>query len=94
VQRDGNGEAWSGKLIPWKGIVERAGIVHVQPERATLYPIAEDQTKPLWDIFRCAAHMKMWLSYVDDFAGKKPRVKVYGDPVPGPDASAVTEVAN
>ena len=81
VQKKQTGdEKWVGKLIPWgPHVAERLGIVHVKPDGAKLYPIREDYTDKLWNVFRAAAFMKNWQSDVDDYGGKTPRENVYED---------------
>ncbi len=76
----GNGEKWGGKIIPWgPECAQRLGIVHVEPDRATLYPIVG--TDRLWTVFRAAAHVKTWQLDTDSFAGKTPRERVFDDPI-------------
>ncbi len=74
-------EAWTGKLIPWRGIIERCGVVHVQPDGATLYPIREDYHAKLWDVFRAATFIKNWQADTDSYKGKTPRERVYDDTI-------------
>lgn len=81
VQAEGSDEKWSGKVIPWKDVIDRVGIVHVEPDKATLYPIREDVEERLWKVFRAAAFMKKWQSDVDSFAGKTPREHIYEDSI-------------
>lgn len=81
VQKRANGkEHWTGKLIPWRGVVERMGVVHVGPGKATLHAVREDAHERLWDVFRAAAFVKKWQLDTDSYGGKVPREVVY-DPV-------------
>ena len=81
VQKEETGKGeWRGKSIPWAGMAEALGVVHVEPTGATLYAIPED-TERLWKVFRAAAYIKEWQSATDSFAGRIPRERVY---VPNP----------
>ena len=76
----GKNDTWKGKMIPWgPDCAQRLGIVHVEPEGATLYPIVN--TDRLWKVFRAASFTKMWQLDVDSFAGKTPRERVFDDPI-------------
>lgn len=81
VQAKGTDEKWTGKVIPWHGVIDRLGIVHVEPDKATLYPIIPEVEDRLWKVFRAATFMKLWQSDIDDFAGKTPRERIYADEV-------------
>ncbi len=71
---------WEGKVIPWgPECAQRLGIVHVEPDGATLYPIIN--TERLWTIFRAAAHIKMWQLDTNNYAGKTPRERVFAEPI-------------
>jgi hypothetical protein len=76
-----NEDEWSGKLIPWKGLVDRIGIVHVEPDKATLHPISGAAVPRLWDVFRAAAFVKTWQLDTDDYAGRAPRERIYDEPI-------------
>lgn len=76
---NGSAEKWAGKVIPWgPDMVDRLGVVHVQPGHATLYPVR--YTDRLWTVFRAAAHVKLFQLDTDDYAGKTPREQVFGEP--------------
>ncbi len=76
----GEKEMWEGKVIPWgPECAQRLGIVHVEPDGATMYPIVN--TDRLWTVFRAAMFTKMFLLDSDDFAGKTPRLRVFDNPI-------------
>ena len=76
-----NDEKWVGELVPWgPHRAARLGIVHVTPERATLYPIRADRVARLWDVFQAGAAVKLWLLDTDSAFGRTPREPVYDEP--------------
>jgi len=80
VEATGKKEAWEGKVIPWsQDYCQRLGIVHVGPESATLYEVADSDR--LWKVFRAAAFIKDFMLATDSFAGKTPREETYLDPI-------------
>lgn len=80
VQAEGEDDKWSGKLIPWKDVIDRVGVVHVEPGKATLYPVLPEVEDRLWRVFRAAAFMKVWQLDTDSFAGRAPREVIYDEP--------------
>lgn len=82
VQAEGTDAKWTGKVIPWQGLVDRLGIVHVEPNKATLHPINPEVEDRLWKVFRAAAFMRVWQSDTDDFAGRTPRERIYDESIP------------
>jgi hypothetical protein len=80
VQANGKVKAWEGKLIPWsRDLCQRLGVVHVGPDHATMYEIADADR--LWEIFLQAASIKDWMLATDSFAGKTPREQTFLEPV-------------
>lgn len=88
VQKQMTGDdKWTGKLIPWGPMcAERLGIVHVTPEKSSLYPI--NYSDELWEIFQAAARLKNWQADTDTYNGRKPRTRVFDAPIAGPEAPA------
>lgn len=79
---EGTTEKWTGKAIPWgPDMAEYLGIVHVTPESALLYPINPAHEAELWRVFRAAAFLQGFKSDTDDYAGRTPKIKLYGEPI-------------
>ena len=74
-EKVGDGE-WLGKIIPWAGMADVLGVVHVEATGATLHSIPED-TERLWNVFRASSYIKDWQLATDSFAGRTPREHVY-----------------
>lgn len=78
---DPEDEHWRGQLVEWgPHRAGRLGIVHVQPDGATLHPIAADQVERLWRTFQAAREVKLFLLDSDPGYGRRPRAPIYDVP--------------
>lgn len=72
-------EKWTATRKEWgPDLIDRMGVVHVQPGTAKLHPVRYDER--LWTTFRAAKHTKMFTLDTDDYRGKTPRFEVFDDP--------------
>ena len=71
-----------GKVIAWlPEYAQRLGVVHVEPNEATLYPIIPDHHHQLFTVYRASAHVKKFMLDTDTFKKRQPRKRIYAQPI-------------
>ena len=80
VVQEGATQVWEGKVIPFhRSYAQRLGLVHVEPNRATLHEIAPDQHQHLYRTFRAADFMTKFLKDTSTFKGKTPTRQIFAE---------------